>query len=204
MDKTKLLGGGNMDFKERYSDKDINNLIFERWSPRAFSGKPIDEQKLMNILEAARWAPSCFNDQPWRFIVAAAEKDRAVVIEALADTNKLWAKNAPVLVAVASRTSFSHNDKPNRWNGFDAGCAWGYLALEARRQGLYAHAMGGFDKLKLKELLELPDEYELYAVVAIGELASIDVLSEELRGREKPSERKPLENIVHFGKYQVK
>lgn len=193
-----------MDFMNRHTDYPISEIIFERWSPRAFASTPIDEQKLKCVFEAARWAPSCFNEQPWKFIAANTEADRARFLEILADSNRVWAKNAPVLIALISRTTFAYNGKPNRWNGFDAGCAWGFLALEARRQGLYAHAMGGFDKAKAKAVLNVPEDYEVYAMIALGELGDTSVLPQELAERELPADRKDLEEVLHFGGFPAK
>ncbi|MFZ5351290.1 MAG: nitroreductase family protein [Bacillota bacterium] len=193
-----------MDYMDRHSDNDINKLIFERWSPRSYKNKSIEEDKLNSILEAARWAPSCFNEQPWRFIVAQSSEDRERVIAFLADANKAWCNNVPVFITVISRADFAQSGKQNRWNGFDAGCSWGYIALEARRQGLYAHAMGGFDRLKAKEALKIPEGFEVYAVIALGERDIPEVLSEKLREREKPSDRKPLKEIVFYGLYSDK
>ncbi len=191
-----------MDNEKRKSDHPVNPLILMRWSPRSFTSAPVPEEKLNSILEAARWAPSCFNEQPWKWIVARTEADRQRVLEVLAETNRVWADKAPVLLVLVSHTVFSRNGKPNRWNGFDAGCAWGYLALEAVRQGLYAHAMGGFDKAKARAVLNIPEDYEIYAVIAMGEQGPEENLPEELQERELPSDRKALSDMVCEGLYR--
>lgn len=191
-----------MQFENRYTDYPINPLILKRWSPRAYAPAPVPEEKLNCILEAARWAPSCFNEQPWKWIVAKTEAGRERFLDFLTASNRVWACKAPVLLVLTSRSIFSQNGRPNRWNGFDAGCAWGFLALEAARQGLYAHAMGGFDRVKAKAALGIPEDYEVYAVVALGELAPAENLPGELQERELPSGRKELKEIMiedYFG-----
>ena len=191
-----------MDYRNRHTDWNINELIFTRWSPRAYSSSKISHEKLQCILEAARWAPSCFNEQPWRFIVTTQDNRKAEFLDFLAEPNRQWAKNAPILIALIAKSDFTHNGKPNRWSGYDAGCAWGFLALEARRQGLYAHAMGGFDRAKAKEALRVPESYEIHAIIALGEIGDVSQLNEEQREREKPSNRKALEDIVFFEEFK--
>ncbi|MEW6515451.1 MAG: nitroreductase family protein [candidate division FCPU426 bacterium] len=170
----------------------VQPLILDRWSPRAFLDRPIAERDLLGILEAAHWAPSCFNEQPWRFIVARTENDRRQLSACLTPQNQVWAGRAPVLLVVLSSPNFTETGKPNRWHAFDAGTAWGYLALEASARGLNAHAMGGFSQDKIRALYGVPEGWGIHAVVAVGHHGPKESLPEDLRDRELPSGRKPL------------
>ncbi|KXG74285.1 nitroreductase family protein [Thermotalea metallivorans] len=182
----------------------INPLILNRWSPRAISEEEITEKELFTLLEAARWAPSCYNEQPWRFILARKKEDRERFYEFLTESNRIWAEKAPVLIAWISKTNFTENGKVNRWHGFDAGTAWGYLSLEGERQGLLVHAMGGFSVKKAKEILGLDDDHDIFAIIAVGKRGKKEMLPIELQEREKPSGRKPLDELVFEGSFQNK
>ena len=176
---------------------DIDPLFLNRWSPLAMTGEPLDSDEYMPLFEAARWAPSSFNNQSWRFFYATRESDGwDSYLDLLAEGNRPWAKNAALLVVIASKTTFDHNDKPSRTHSFDTGAAWENLALEGARRGLVVHGMEGFDYDAAAELLDLPDEFEIEAMCAIGERASRDTLPEDLQEREVPSDRKPLDEIV--------
>jgi len=181
-------------------------LIAERWSARALSDRPIASEDLRAVCEAARWAPSCYNDQPWLFMAATTPDDLATFRSFLASKNQRWANRAPVLLLILARTRFRHNGSPNRWAFFDAGTAWGYLSLEAWRRGIVAHAMAGFDAEKARKELALPAEVEPLAMVALGYLDDPGILSEEFRAVEKPGERRPLDEVLvrpdHFSREQ--
>ena len=178
----------------------INSLILNRWSPRSMTGEELDEQDIMPLFEAARWAPSSFNNQPWRFIYAKRDTghwDR--LFNLLVDTNKLWAKNAALLVVVISRKNFEFNEKPARTHQFDAGSAWQNLALEAHSRGIVAHGMQGFDYEKARVDLGIPVDFEVMAMIAIGKKAPKENLPAELQDKEKLSDRKPLNDIIMEG-----
>ncbi|MDE1861621.1 MAG: nitroreductase family protein [Thaumarchaeota archaeon] len=188
--------------KSRKSQYEINPNIINRWSPRSFSGEVLSNQDLFKLFEAARWAPSSYNNQPWRFIYAKREsKQWDSLFDLLVDFNKQWCTNASVLVVIISKKTFEHNGMPSFTHQFDAGAAWENLALQATFQGLAAHAMQGFDYEKARRDLEIPDDYEVTVMVAIGKRASPEKLPQDLRQREVPSNRKPISEIVMEGKF---
>jgi nitroreductase len=174
-------------------------LFLNRWSSRAYSSRPVAEKDLLSVLEAAHWSPSSFNDQPWRFIVAREESEREVFHGFLSEFNRVWASKAPVLILVAS-DKLRENGDPNGAHAFDAGAAWGALALQATMLGLSVHAIGGFDRQKAREALNVPDRYELHAVITLGYRGDKGDLPEALQQREVPSGRRPLSDVVFFGK----
>jgi len=178
----------------------INPLILNRCSPRSMTGEELDEHDIMSLFEAARWAPSSFNNQPWRFIYAKRNTghwDR--LFNLLVDANKLWAKNAALLVVVISRKNFEYNEKLARTHQFDAGSAWENLALEASSRGIVAHGMQGFDYEKARVDLGIPVDFEVMAMIAIGKKAPKENLPVELQDKEKLSDRKPLKDIIMEG-----
>lgn len=183
----------------------IGAVFLNRWSPRSLRAEePVAEADLRAVLEAARWAPSCFNGQPWRFLVARDPAGLDKMRSCLTQSNRVWADRAPALVTVLSRPTFELDGRPNRWHAFDAGAAWGYLALEASRRGLVAHAMGGFSEKKLRELYGVPAEWGVHAVVALGRRAPKEQLPPELQEREAPTTRKPLEELWSEGEFRFK
>lgn len=179
----------------RQYNHEIMKEIKERWSPRAFSEETVLKEDLEGIMEAARFAPSCFNEQPWRFIVGV-DDGIETMRSLLLPKNLKWAKNAPVLILIASKTTFAYNGKENAYHQFDAGTAWGFLSLEATRRGYYTHAMAGFKKKMAKELLGLSDDYVPIAMVALGRPGNIDDLDDDFRSNEQPNTRKPINDIV--------
>ncbi|MBU3915971.1 nitroreductase family protein [bacterium] len=191
------------------SDEFENNRVLEaevdpmfpgRWSPRAFLSDPIPETLLMSLFEAARWSPSCFNEQPWVFHYANEEMDKKRFLEALVEGNQKWAYKAPVLVFILARRHFKHNNTENRYAMFDAGAAWMALALQARKHGLYTHAMAGFDDNKAYEILNVSKEsHMILAAIAIGRRGDPNDLSEDYRAIESPNIRKPLSEMVVKG-----
>ena len=174
---------------------DILGLIQTRWSPRAFSSEKINRDDLMALFEAARYAPSCFNEQPWRFIVASTEEELAVMQDLLVESNRVWAKAAPVLMLILSKKTFNLDNKDNYWHMFDAGTAWGYFSLEAERRGLITHAMGGFSRKKAHDVYNIPEGYSVIAIVAVGKAGNPADLPEELREREEPALRNSLNSL---------
>jgi nitroreductase len=179
----------------------VHELIRRRWSPRSFSPREVSAQDLETILEAARWAASSNNEQPWRFLVARKSDGAAYekILSLLVPGNQAWAKTAPVLLIMAAKRTFSNSGAPNRYNLHDAGQALAHLFLQATALGLHAHGMAGFDAERAHKELGIPDDYDLGAAVALGYLASPDQLPERYRqGEVSKRQRKPLNEIV-FG-----
>ncbi len=181
------------------TDMDIHPLISYRWSPRAFSGRPVEAETLKLLLEAARWAPSSFNEQPWRFIVATpADPEWLERLQGYLSPGNAWAKGAPVLVASAYRTRFSHNEKPNASAFRDLGAAEENIFLQAYAAGLVMHQMAGFDRERLKQEL-LPEGFEPGTMFVIGHPGDAEDLDDKLQKSERaPRKRKPLTDLV-FG-----
>ncbi|QLK26614.1 nitroreductase family protein [Natrinema zhouii] len=189
--------------EHRAAEYDIDPLFVNRWSPRAMTGEPLDEEEYLPLFEAARWAPSAFNNQHWRFLYASREDDEwDTFVDLLSDANQAWATDAAVLAVIVSKTTFDHNGEPAPVHSFDTGAAWENLALEGARRDLAVHGMAGFDYERAAEELDVPDEFEVEAMVAIGERAPPEALPEELQEREQPSDRKPLAEIVHRGGFE--
>jgi nitroreductase len=154
-------------------------------------------------LEAARWAPSCFGDQPWRFVVFDKVADKASwqsAFDCLAETNQTWVKNTSLLILACADSLFGHNQKPNRWGQYDTGAAAENLCLEATNMGLAAHQMGGFNADAAREKFNIPEQYTLMAMIAVGYQADVNQLSEELKERElAPRKRKELGELFFSG-----
>ena len=167
---------------------EVHELIARRWSPRAFDGlKEVSRKNLLSILEAARWAPSCFGDEPWRFVVGDRHKDEEGwqrMFKTLAGKNQLWAENAPILILVAADSQFRMNGQPNRWAQYDSGAAAISLCLQAEALGLSAHQMGGFDPEAVRNAVSLPEQFTPMAVIAVGYQGSLDELVEEFHPME--------------------
>lgn len=182
------------------SKRDFNtqilNEISERWSPRAFNSERIEDEDLMGILEAARYAPSCYNEQPWKFIVAKSDNELEKMRKVLFDGNRVWADKAPVLIMILSKKKFEYNGKDNYWHMFDAGTAWGFMAIEAERRGLITHAMGGFSKERAREIFDIPEDYSIMAVIAVGKYGNVNELPEKLKDMEEPGTRKPIRELI--------
>lgn len=187
--------------KYRQADYDIDPIYIKRWSPRSFSSKQVEKEKLNAVFEAARWAPSAANFQPWRFVYAQTEADREKFLSFINEGNVEWCKNAPILVAIISKTTRNEEGAPNITHAFDTGTAWGYLTLEATRQGLITHGMGGFDRKRAKEVLNIPKEYDVQAVFALGYYDPNVELPEHHEKREKPSDRNPIHSFLFEGEF---
>jgi len=189
------------------TEQTIETVIAERWSGRAFDASvPVSDEHVIALCEAARWAPSCFGDQPWRFIIWNKHQDETrwqQALECLAPGNQEWAKNASILILAASVKTFSHNDKENRWVGYDTGAASISLCLQATAMGLMSHQMGGFDGDKLKSTFAMPDNIECWAMIAVGHPAALDSLTEEQLERELSArQRRPLTEQFFDGAWQ--
>ncbi len=186
------------------TDYPIHELLQKRWSPRAFADKPVEPDKLKRLLEAARWAPSSFNGQPWAFIIGAKDQpaDYAKVLSCLVEFNQSWAKAAPVLMITVARLNFEHNNEPNRHAFHDVGQAITNLTLQATAEGLFVHQMAGILPDVAKKTLGIPDGWEAVTGVAIGYLGDPAMLPEKLREREStPSPRKPLSQFAFTGSW---
>jgi len=181
----------------------VNELIKQRWSPRAYSSRPVEKEKLQSILEVARWAPSAFNEQPWRFIVGQkGDSTYDDILSTLVDWNILWAGKAPVLILNLAKKTFSHNDKPNVTFKYDLGQAVGFMILEAVNQELYTHQMSGFDAQKAVELFNIPDDFQAVSVTAIGYYGNVNDLPKDMAEMEiKPRVRKELVELVFSEKF---
>jgi nitroreductase len=191
----------------RVADHPINPLYIERWSPRAFTGESVPDSALHTMFEAARWAPSSYNSQPWRFLYAKRDTPHwDTFLGLLNEFNRSWAKNAGVLVVLASKipmeappgsgkfvTSHSHS--------LDAGAAWAYLALEAQRIGWAAHAMVGFDIARAQVELKVPDDHRIETAIAIGRRGDKSFLPDDVAAREIPNARIPQKNFVFEGSF---
>lgn len=187
----------------RVSEAAVDPQFLDRWSPRAFSPEPLADPDILALLEAARWAPSSFNEQPWLLVFAHQEEDLRKFRPLMLDQNRQWADQAPLLVVIFARRHFSHNGQPNRHYMFDAGAAWMSLALQARKLGLYAHAMAGFHQDQAYEILHVPaDRYEAICVVAVGRHGDVGRLPPALAAREAPGPRKPLSEFAYEGVYR--
>lgn len=188
----------------RISTHPIQPLILNRWSPRALSGESMTDEELMPLFEAARWAPSSYNNQPWRFIYAMRDTEHwNRLFSLLGEFNQGWAHKASALVVVLSKKTFDHNGEPSVTHQFDTGAAWENLALEASAHRLVAHGMEGFDYEKARRELNVPNEFDVMAMIAIGKPGKKEDLDPSLQERETPSDRKPLSEIVMEGTFQT-
>ena len=190
----------------RKADFPIDAMFLERWSPRAFTHEEIEERELLSFFEAARWAPSASNRQPWRFVYARRGTEPfPVLLDILDEGNQRWAKNAAALLIVISRT---HNQaqngemRPAYTHAFDTGSAWYSLALQVSLSGWHAHGMAGIDRDKAMHVLNVPEHYRVEAAVAIGRLADPSTLPDDLRAREIPSQRKPVSEFAFEGQFK--
>jgi nitroreductase len=194
----------------RTADHAIDPMFLERWSPRAYDGQPISREELLTVLEAGRWAPSAFNAQPWRYVYA--QRDTAAwasLLGLLFEINQSWAKNAAALVVIVSQKDMPPGKdgsvKPSRTHSFDAGASWAMIALEARRLGLYAHGMSGFDAERAAIELEVPDTFHVDAMFALGRVTSdLSGLLPALVAKESPNDRRPLLETAFEGRFAAK
>lgn len=182
---------------------DVNKLILHRWSPRAMLGEKITQDELMTLFDAARWAQSSYNGQPWRFAYAFREtKEWKTFFDLLVPFNQEWCKNAAVLIVVASKDNFEFNNKPSRTHSFDTGAALQNLALQGYSMNLVVHGMEGFDYDRAKKELSLPDGYTVEAMFAVGQPGKKELLSKELQEREEPSGRNQMQSFAFEGSFE--
>lgn len=194
-----------MGFQEKAArkvERQIAAHFVERWSPRAFTDAEIPDEILLTVFEAARWAPSGFNLQPWRFIYAKRGSAHwPSFLSLLSDFNRVWADKASALIVLVSKTTVVWNGKeiPATTHSFDTGAAWSNLAHQASLLGWHTHAVGGFDKDKTRVALNVPDDFAIEVIVAIGRRGDKSGLPENFQSRETPSDRLPLAEIVLEG-----
>lgn len=186
----------------RKTDYPIQEIILNRWSPRAFSQEPVSDTELMTIFESARWAQSSYNNQPWRFIYTRKDSNFwPQFVDLLTPGNRVWAQNASVLLVVLSKKTFDSNGKPSRTHTFDSGAAAQNMALQGTSMGIIVHGMEGFDYHRAKTELEVPDDYQVEAMFAIGKPGDKKELPEKLQEREAPSNRKHIREFAFEGKF---
>ena len=186
------------------SESPVHDLIRHRWSPRSFVDKAIPEDVLRSLFEAARWAPSSNNEQPWAYIVATKE-DRVnfdKILGTLVEANAAWARHAAALAIAVVELAFARNHAPNRTAQYDTGAASALLSVEATARGLAVHQMAGFDREKAREAFGIPEGWEAIAAIAIGYSGSPDSLPPKLKDRElAPRTRKPIREFVMTGSW---
>jgi nitroreductase len=187
--------------RTRTPTQKINPVFVNRWSPRGMTGEELDDEDLMALFEAARWAPSSYNNQPWRFIYAKRNTESwKRLFNLLVEGNKMCAKDSAAVLI--SRKNFEYNGKPSVTHQLDAGAAWENLALEACFRGIVTHGMEGFDYQRARQELEIPEDYDVMAMIAVGKRGSKEKLPPPLRERESPTDRKSLTEIIMEGKYR--
>jgi nitroreductase len=188
----------------RRADHPIDTLFLDRWSPRAMTGEPIDERELLVLFEAARWAPSSGNSQPWRFLYARRDTEHwPVFFDLLVEGNRTWCHNAAALVVFVSRTTHERTGRPLKTHSYDTGSAWVSFALQGWLKGLVVHGMAGFDYARAKTTLNVPDDFTVEAMAAVGRSGPKEDLPPQHLQREFPSTRKPLAELVSAGPYRV-
>ncbi|HSH97522.1 MAG: nitroreductase family protein [Methylophilaceae bacterium] len=197
------------DSNQRVAEYDINPIFIERWSPRAFTGETIEDPLLFSLFEAARWAPSANNSQPWRFIYSKRDSAYWPALLSIAnENNQRWAAKAGAIVALISKTSHIRNGEtepsPLRNHSLDAGAAWTSLALQALHAGLATHAIGGFDREKAREILAIPEGFHIEILIAIGKQAERNSLPADFQAREQPTPRRPLSQFIAEGSFSFK
>src|SRR5438034_1281432 len=190
--------------KPANTDYPIEEILRRRWSPRAFSERMVETEKLKSLFEAVRWAPSSFNEQPWSFIVATKQKqeEHARLLSCLVEKNQQWARLAPVLMVSIAKLNFEKTGKPNRHAFHDVGLAMGNMLVQATALGLFVHQMAGFSPEKVREIYGMPEGFEPVAAIAIGYAAEPDILPEPFRQMERgPRVRRPINSFVFEGRW---
>lgn len=181
--------------EHRATAKPVHPIILNRWSSRSFANEAISDDQLYTVLEAARWAPSGSNAQPWRFYVAKTEQEKELFQQFINPRNRVWSHKAAVFILVTS-AKFNNEGKLQSSHAFDAGAAWATLAYQASALGLNTRAIGGFDREEARRLLAIPGDIELHAVISLGVRGTLEDLDESFHEAEKPSQRKALEDSI--------
>jgi nitroreductase len=186
--------------EHRKADYSVEPLLVARWSPRAMSGESLTNDEILTLFEAARWAPSTYNEQEWRFLYAQRETPQwPTFFDLLVEGNQAWCRQAALLVVVLAHKVFTKNGKPNPVHLFDSGCAFENLALQGTAMGLVVHGMQGFDYDKARTALNVPDDYAVAAMFAAGRPGDPNDLPQHLKERDKPTDRKPVKEIICEG-----
>lgn len=184
----------------RKADHAIEPIFINRWSPRAMSGEPVTQDELNRLFEAARWAPSTYNEQEWRFLYGRRDTSNwNLFFNLLMEANQAWCGRADALIVVLSKKTFTQNGKPNPVHTFDAGAAFENLALQGGTMGLVIHGMAGFDRDKARNSLKVPEDFAIEAMIAVGRPGDPAELPEPLRAREVPTGRKLIAEISREG-----
>ena len=182
----------------------VDPLFPDRWSPRAMSGEALTQAELLTLLEAARWAPSSMNFQPWRFLYALRDTDFwPAFLDLLVPANRAWAERAGALVLFISRTHFDGDGRPCITHSYDTGAAWQNLALQGTLSNLVVHGIQGFDYQRARRVLRVPEAYAIEAMAVIGRPGNPADLGDALRAREQPSDRRPLAQIACEGPFNL-
>lgn len=179
--------------------------IKNRWSPRAFSNKQVEQDKLERIFEAARWSASCFNEQPWRFLIGVKGQDDTweKIFGTLAEGNQVWCESVPVLVMLITKKSFSHTNRVNKWAEYDLGQTAAYISIQAMTEGLYVHQMAGFDSALAQKSFSIPNDFEIKTIMAIGYYGDINDLPGDIQKSETGDRiRKDLKMIIYSGNWE--
>ncbi|MEX2600519.1 MAG: nitroreductase family protein [Balneolaceae bacterium] len=195
----------NREKKKATTDYDVHSIIQKRWSPRSFSDREVKPELIRKLFDAARWAPSSFNEQPWRFIYARKEEPEQYdkLYRVMGKFNQDWAGDAPVLILAIAKETFSKNDKPNRVATYDLGAAMAYFTFEATRHDLYVHQMAGIDLDKAREIFALPDGYKAITMAAVGYIGDPNDLEGNLRENEiSKRTRKDIDEIAFQGEWK--
>ena len=188
----------------RQADHPIDKLFLDRWSPRAMSGEEIPDVELMVLFEAARWAPSSNNNQPWRILYARRNTEYwPLFFSLLTESNQVWTRNAAALLVFISKTTFDHNNQPSITHSYDTGAAWENLALQGMLKGYVVHGMQGFDYKLARSVLNIPQEFNVEAMAAIGKPGNKEELPESLQERESPNNRRKLSETICEGPLHI-
>lgn len=203
MTTTTTMVATTEEVNNRKPEFSVEDIFLKRHSPRAMSGESISKEELMSLFEAAKWAPSAYNGQPWKFLYAMRDTPEwETFFNLMGEFNQTWTKNAAVLIVLVSNKNFEHNGQPSKTHSFDTGAAWENLALQASLSGLVAHGMSGFDYEKAKKDLEIPDDFEVEAMIAIGKPGEKEKLPENLQAGEIPNGRKSVSDFAIEGKFK--
>lgn len=188
--------------EKRKADYPIDKIFLDRWSPRAMTGESIPQHELMALFEAARWAPSSYNNQPWRILYARRDSEHwPLFFDLMVEFNQGWAKNAAALVVFISKANFDFNGEASVTHSFDTGAAWENLALQGWLKGLVVHGMQGFDYERASTALNIPEGFQVEAMAAVGRPADPQTLPADLREKEAPSDRRKLEQTICEGPF---
>ena len=188
--------------EKRKADHLIDKIFLDRWSPRAMTGETIPQEELMELFEAARWAPSSYNNQPWRILYAPRDSEHwPLFFDLMAEFNQGWARNAAVLIVFISKTTFDFSGDASVTHSFDTGSAWENLALQGWLKSLVVHGMQGFDYERARTALNIPEGFQVEAMAAVGRPADPQTLPADLREKESPSDRRKLEQTICEGPF---